>query len=300
MGTLNRIGFKDFNGREKKSLLDISHHAAQETDGARRRDVARRACGSNAGHENGRVAKPERTGRDRIVGRGRRKHATRGDPNEWGDDIPLWESHPSRSHAPAREKTPRQRRQRREKEQVERPQKTCVGENCKKRQKSGRYLRKPGSTEEEYLCFTCWAKEHVKNAGRQCFICDKTNAGGCWYKSKLHKDKDLCTRCYERERRDRLQASGNLKCWCCGALTTSAKWRTSKDKSEGKKDLCNKCYLKECRATKTAMETGKSCCVCRTQITTVWKQSTVSKGPDGKTDICYQCHRREPGQAALE
>ena len=83
-------------------------------------------------------------------------------------------------------------------------------------------------------------------------------------------------------------------------MTTSAKWRTSKDKSEGKKDLCNKCYLKECRATKTAMETGKSCCVCRTQITTVWKQSTVSKGPDGKTDICYQCFRREPGQAALE
>ena len=59
--TLNRIGFKDFNGREKK-VCDISHHAAQETDGARRRDVARRACGSNAGHENGRVAKPERTG----------------------------------------------------------------------------------------------------------------------------------------------------------------------------------------------------------------------------------------------
>jgi len=182
------------------------------------------------------------------------------------------------------------------------PQKTCVGENCKKRQKSGRYLRKPGSldNDEQYLCFTCWAKEHVKNANRQCFICDKTNAGGCWYKSKLHKDKDLCTRCYEKERRDRLQANGDLKCWCCGAMTTSAKWRTSKDKSEGKKDLCNKCYLKECRATKTAMETGKSCCVCRTQITTSWKQSTVSKGPDGKTDICFQCYRREPGQAALE
>ncbi len=59
--TLNRIEFKDSNGREKK-VCDISHHAAQETDGARRRDVARRACGSNAGHENGRVAKPERTG----------------------------------------------------------------------------------------------------------------------------------------------------------------------------------------------------------------------------------------------
>merc|ERR1711959_426582 len=72
----------------------------------------------------------------------------------------------------------------------------------------------------------------------------KTNAGGCWYKSKLHKDKDLCTRCYEKERRDRLQANGDLKCWCCGAMTTSAKWRTSKDKSEGKKDLCNKCYLR--------------------------------------------------------
>jgi len=111
----------------KKKVCDISHHAAQETDGARRRDVARRACGSNAGHENGRVAKPERTGRDRIVGRGRRKHATRGDPNEWGDDIPLWESHPSRSHAPAREKTPRQRRQRREKEQVERTTKDVRG-----------------------------------------------------------------------------------------------------------------------------------------------------------------------------
>ena len=67
------------------------------------------------------------TGRDRIVGRGRRKHATRGDPNEWGDDIPLWESHPSRSHAPAREKTPRQRRQRREKEQVERTTKDVRG-----------------------------------------------------------------------------------------------------------------------------------------------------------------------------
>ena len=179
------------------------------------------------------------------------------------------------------------------------PQRTCVAEICSDRQKMGRYLRKPG-TLDQYLCFTCWAKEHVKKAGRRCFICDSTNAGGAWYKSKLHKGKDLCTRCYEKERRDRLQANGDLKCWCCGAMTTSAKWRTSKDKSEGKKDLCNKCYLKECRATKTAMETGKSCCVCRTQITTSWKQSTVSKGPDGKTDICFQCYRREPGQAALE
>merc|ERR1712072_240018 len=93
--------------RFKKKL---NHHAAQETDGARGRRLARREGGSIAGHENGRVAKPKSgTGRDRIVGRGRRKHATR-DPNEWGDDIPLWESHPSRSHATAREKTPRQRR----------------------------------------------------------------------------------------------------------------------------------------------------------------------------------------------
>merc|ERR1712072_315545 len=93
--------------RFKKKL---NHHAAQETDGARGRRLARREGGSIAGHENGRVAKPKSgTGRDRIVGRGLRKHATR-DPNEWGDDIPLWESHPSRSHATAREKTPRQRR----------------------------------------------------------------------------------------------------------------------------------------------------------------------------------------------
>ena len=73
------------------------------------------------------------------------------------------------------------------------------------------------------------------------------------------------------ERRERLQASGTLKCWCCGARHSSSKWRTSKDKSEGKKDLCNKCYLKECRSTKQAMESGKSCCVCSTQITTEWK-----------------------------
>ena len=58
------------------------------------------------------------TGRDRIVGRGRRKHATRGDPNEWGDDLSLWESHPNRSHGPAREKTPRKRRLEKEAERT--------------------------------------------------------------------------------------------------------------------------------------------------------------------------------------
>ena len=131
------------------------------------------------------------------------------------------------------------------------PQRTCVAEICSDRQKKGRYLRKPG-TLDQYLCFTCWAKEHVKKAGRRCFICDSTNAGGAWYKSKLHKGKDLCTRCYEKERRERLQASGKMKCWHCPDTTTSSKWRTIKDKSGVKRDLCNKCYLRHRRATKLA------------------------------------------------
>ena len=42
--------------RFKKKL---NHHAAQETDGARGRRLARREGGSIAGHENGRVAKPK-------------------------------------------------------------------------------------------------------------------------------------------------------------------------------------------------------------------------------------------------
>jgi hypothetical protein len=178
-------------------------------------------------------------------------------------------------------------------------QRTCVGENCVKRQKSGRYLRKPGTAEgdDQYLCFTCWSHDHVKNQNRECFVCARPDAGGCWYKSKLHEGKDLCTRCYERERRERLQASGTLKCWCCGARHSSSKWRTSKDKSEGKKDLCNKCYLKECRSTKQAMASGKSCCVCSTQITTEWKESAYAKDANGKQDICDQCFRRDPAHA---
>ena len=70
-----------------------------------------------------------------------------------------------------------------------------------------------------------------------------------------------------------------------------------KDKSEGKKDLCNKCYLKECRSTKQAMESGKSCCVCSTQITTEWKESAYAKDANGKQDICDQCFRRDPAHA---
>ena len=33
---------------------------------------------------------------------------------------------------------------------------------------------------------------------QECFVCARPDAGGCWYKSKLHEGKDLCTRCYER------------------------------------------------------------------------------------------------------
>jgi hypothetical protein len=198
---------------------------------------------------------------------------------------------------------PREYRSRDDTNQKKKPpgwiQRTCVGENCSKRQKSGRYLRKPGTAEgdDQYLCFTCWSHDHVKNQNRECFVCARPDAGGCWYKSKLHEGKDLCTRCYERERRERLQASGTLKCWCCGARHSSSKWRTSKDKSEGKKDLCNKCYLKECRSTRQAVESGKSCCVCSTQITTDWKTSALTKDANGKNDICDQCFRRDPAHA---
>jgi len=200
---------------------------------------------------------------------------------------------------------PREHRTRDDKNEKNRPpnwvQRTCVGQNCVKRQKSGRYLRKPGTADgdDQYLCFTCWSHEHVANANRMCFVCDRTHAGGCWYKSKLHEGKDLCTRCYERERRERLQSTGTMKCWCCGATRSSSKWRTSKDKSEGTKDLCNKCYLKECRATKYATVTGKSCCVCQTQITTEWKKSGLAAEGEN-SDICEQCFRREPGHASLE
>jgi len=172
-------------------------------------------------------------------------------------------------------------------------QRTCVAPNCSKRQKSGVYYRKPGTADgddQEYFCFTCWSKDHVANANRMCFICDRTHAGGCWYKSKLHKGKDLCARCYVKERRDRLSASGTVKCWCCGATRSSSKWRTSKDKSEGPKDLCNACYLRECRATKRAMAAGTCCVVCEGQITTDWKKTATGD------DICEQCHRREPAQ----
>jgi len=63
--------------------------------------------------------------------------------------------------------------------------------------------------------------------------------------------------------------------------------------------LCNKCYLKECRATKYATVTGKSCCVCQTQITTEWKKSGLAAEGEN-SDICEQCFRREPGHASLE
>ena len=171
-------------------------------------------------------------------------------------------------------------------------QRTCVGPNCSKRQKSGKYLRKPGTADgdDQFLCFTCWSKDHAANANKTCFICTRTHAGGYWYKSKLHKGKDLCARCYEKERRELLSASGTVKCWCCGATRSSSKWRTSKDKSEGPKDLCNACYLRECRATKRAMAAGTCCVVCEGQITTAWKKTETGG------DICEQCHRREPAQ----
>jgi len=116
-------------------------------------------------------------------------------------------------------------------------QRTCVGENCVKRQKSGRYLRKPGTAEgdDQYLCFTCWSHDHVKNQNRECFVCARPDAGGCWYKSKLHEGKDLCTRCYERERRERLQASGTLKCWCCGPATRARNGERVKTNRKGRR-----------------------------------------------------------------
>ena len=134
-------------------------------------------------------------------------------------------------------------------------QRTCVGPNCSNRQKSGRYVRKPGTADgdDQFLCFTCWSKDHVANVNRTCYYCQGNEVVP--YKSTLWPGRDLCARCYEKERSARLSASG-MKCWSCSATETSSKWRTSKDKSEGRKDLCDKCYKKEWRAIRRNRVSG--------------------------------------------
>jgi hypothetical protein len=168
--------------------------------------------------------------------------------------------------------------------------KTCCGEHCQQRHKTGRYLRKQGTTDQDdlFLCFTCWSKEHVRLNPRTCSECNKTHAGGCWYKSKTTSGADLCTRCYEKERRTRLQENGAMKCTVCAATESSSKWRTSKDKSKGKMSLCNRCYLRECRATKDK----KKCCICTGVVTTAWHKHAVGANTD--LDICNACYVNLP------
>jgi len=126
-------------------------------------------------------------------------------------------------------------------------QRTCVGENCSKRQKSGTYRRKPGTAkgDDQYLCFTCWFHDHTKKQNKKCHVCDATTTTSAWYRSTLFEGKDLCQSCYKDERQTRLEASGMMQCSSCGTDNSSDTWVLSKDKSEGKKYLCNKCRQKE-------------------------------------------------------
>jgi hypothetical protein len=124
-------------------------------------------------------------------------------------------------------------------------QRTCVGENCSKRQKSGKYVRKPGTAkgDDQDLCFTCWSRDHVKKQNKKCYVCEATTTACAWQRSTLFKGKDLCNKCYKVEKRTRLEASGMMQCSSCGTDNSSGDWILSKDKSEGRKYLCNKCYL---------------------------------------------------------
>jgi hypothetical protein len=124
-------------------------------------------------------------------------------------------------------------------------QRTCVAENCSKRQKSGTYIRKPGTAkgDDQYLCFTCWSHDHLKKQKKKCYVCEATTTTCAWRRSTLFKGKDLCNKCYKVEKRTRLEASGMMQCSSCGTDNSSGDWILSKDKSEGRKYLCNKCYL---------------------------------------------------------
>jgi len=125
---------------------------------------------------------------------------------------------------------------------------------------------------------------------RNCFTCSRT-ATSHWYKDPSDTQKDLCSKCYQAQRRA-LSLTGALGRTCSTPscqTTSTTQWH--KDPSDTQKALCHRCYQAQKKALSLSGSLRRTCSVssCQTTSTTRWYKDFSDK----EKDLCEKCYNAQ-------
>jgi len=125
---------------------------------------------------------------------------------------------------------------------------------------------------------------------KKCFSCFEITTRQ-WYKDPSDKQKDLCKRCYQAQRKA-ISKSGVLGRICsisyCQATSTNHWYKDSSDKQ---KDLCQKCYNAQKIAFSLTGFFGRTCSTpsCQTTSTHHWYKDFSDK----EKYLCQRCYQAQ-------